>query len=624
VHAPAVGGYNPLLGASYGEIAADSRSMHKSQGFGVARSRAAIVEYFHVLADADPKALPATRASILDGIDVSWRRLRAAADIDGLVAKAVAIFDPAHPDRAIPALVAIDAALEGVPDAGWRAQKRKEVTNLVLACAGLFAEATVPDYRTFAGASVEITATAVVRLPVDVRLETLRGPFADRPAAIGRALTAPFEAKQAVTLPADLPPTTPYWLGGQPTPGLYDIRDAALIGAPENPPALDVDFVFAIGGRHFAVRRAVAYKWTDPVMGERYRPLEITPAVSVRPDVSTLMFPSQAPKKVIVELTAGAPSITGTLRHEGSGSWAVEPVSIPFALGPVGSTTRFEFTVHPVPGNKGGIPAWAAGGDIRFIAESGGQHFDRGVVRIEHPHIPIQTTLVDAHVRIVPVRLATGGVSKIGYFPGPGDEVPASLRSVGYDVTLLSEDAVSRNPAALARFDAVVIGVRAFNTSEPLRGAHDALMSYVEHGGTLVVQYNTNNRLAPLTAPLGPWPFEIGQKRVTDEHAQVGLVLPKHPALTTPNAINAWDFEYWVQERGLYFAEKWDSRYETPISMHDPDEPALAGSLLWGHHGKGTFIYTGLAFFRQLPAGVPGAYRLFANLLAGGKTRHGK
>jgi LmbE family N-acetylglucosaminyl deacetylase len=620
-----VDGYNPLLGASYGEIAADSRSMHKSQGFGVARTRAPIVEYFRVLADADPKAGAAARPSILDGIDVSWRRFPAAAGVDGLIAKAVAGFDPAHPGRSIPALAAIDAALDGVPDAGWRADKRKEVGDLVLACAGLFAEATAPDYRAVAGGAVEISATAVARLPADVKLETLRWPFADKAVPVGRALGAPFEAKQTVTLPADLPPTTPYWLESAPSPGLYEIGAPALVGAPESPPPLAVDFDFAAGGRHFAVRRAVAFKWTDPVMGERYRPLEITPAVSVRPDASALLFPSRTPKKLTIELTAGAPSLTGTLRIEtNSAGWGATPSPIPFTLGAVGSTARFELEVGPRAGNKGGAPASGAVGLLRFVAESGGQRFERGVVRIEHPHIPIQTTLVDAHVRTVPVRLATGGVSKIGYFPGPGDEVPASLRSVGYDVTLLSEDAVSRNTGALARFDAIVIGVRAFNTSERLRAAHDALMSYVERGGTLVVQYNTNNRLAPLTAPLGPWPFDIGQKRVTDETAKVDVTLPKHPALTTPNGIDASDFADWVQERGLYFADKWDSHYETPLAMHDPGEPALAGSLLWGRHGKGTFIYTGLAFFRQLPAGVPGAYRLFANLLAGGKTRRGK
>jgi len=618
-----IGGYNALLGLSTGEIAADSRSMHKSQGFGVARSRAPITEYFRVLADADPKSLPAQRAFVLDGVDLSWRRFPGGAKVDDLVAKAVAAFDPARPEVSIPALAAIDAAIDGVPDAGWRAQKHREVSDLVLACAGLFADATAPDYRAVAGGSVEITATAVARLPADVKLETLRWPFAEKPAAIGTALGVlkPFEAKQAVALPAALPPSTPYWLDAPPSPGLYQIPDPALIGAPESPPPLVVDFGFAIGGRHFAVRRAVAYKWTDPVAGERYRPLEVTPAVSVRPDANVLLFTSfKDAKRISVELTAGAPSPTGTLRVETPGGWGAKPSSVPFSLGPVGSTARFEFEISPKPGRTGGAEAWQAEGLLRFVAESGGQKLARGVVRIEHPHIPIQTTLVDANLRTVPVRLAKGGVSKVGYFPGPGDEVPASLRGVGYDVTLLSEDAVSRNTGALGKFDAIVIGVRAFNTSERLRAAHDALMGYVERGGTLVVQYNTNNRIAPLTAALGPWPFDIGQKRVTDETAKVDFTLPRHAVLTTPNPIDAHDFEGWVQERGLYFADKWDKRYETPLSMHDPDEAPLAGSLLWARHGKGTFVYTGLAFFRQLPAGVPGAYRLFANLLAGGKA----
>jgi hypothetical protein len=228
--------------------------------------------------------------------------------------------------------------------------------------------------------------------------------------------------------------------------------------------------------------------------------------------------------------------------------------------------------------------------------------------------------LVDAAVRLEPLDLVLGG-TKIGYLPGPGDDVPASLRRVGYEITLLGDETLGAGAAALARFDAVVVGVRAFNTNERLRAAHATLMAYVEAGGTLVVQYNTNNRLAPLAVPLGPWPFEIGQKRVTDETAAVTFASPAHPALTTPNALGPRDFEGWVQERGLYFADKWDGHYETPLSMHDPGEPEQAGSLLWARQGKGTFVYTGLAFFRQLPAGVPGAYRLFANLLAGGRAR---
>jgi hypothetical protein len=244
------------------------------------------------------------------------------------------------------------------------------------------------------------------------------------------------------------------------------------------------------------------------------------------------------------------------------------------------------------------------------------------VVHIEHAHIPIQSYLVDADVRLVPVALATGG-RRVGYIPGPGDEVPAALRGVGYDVTVLGDAALAGGAPALAGFDAVVVGVRAFNTNERLRAIHAALMAYVAGGGTLVVQYNTNNRLAPLSTPLGPWPFEIGQHRVTDETAPVTFTAPTHPTLTTPNKISAADFDGWIQERGLYFAETWDARYERPLAMNDPGEAPLAGSLLWGRHGKGTFVYTGLAFFRQLPAGVPGAFRLFANLLAGGAA-HGK
>jgi hypothetical protein len=242
------------------------------------------------------------------------------------------------------------------------------------------------------------------------------------------------------------------------------------------------------------------------------------------------------------------------------------------------------------------------------------------VVTIEHAHIPIQTYLVPADVRLVPVDLAVTG-KRIGYIPGPGDEVPASLRQVGYQVTILGEDTLAAGAPALAHLDAIVVGVRAFNSNERLRAAHAALMAYVSNGGTLVLQYNTNNRLAPLTVPLGPWPFDIGQKRVTDETAAVAVTAPRHPALTTPNAIGPKDFQGWVQERGLYFADKWDSHYQTPLSMHDPGEAPQAGSLLWARYGKGTFVYTGLAFFRQLPAGVPGAYRLFANLLAGGHPR---
>jgi hypothetical protein len=640
-----VGGFNPLLGASYGEIAADSRSMHKSQGFGVARSRGPTLEYFKTLAEADApagakasesKGAAGSRAgkSPLEGFDVSLARWSTTAHLRAAIERAQKQFDPAHPAATIPALLEVDAALDGLPDAGWRARKQREVRDLIAACAGLFADATAAEFSVAPGDPIEVTATLVNRLSAPFTLREVRFPGAGSAVAVGRDLhgdaatvAAPVVVKRTVKIPADAPLSTPYWLASPPQPGGFAIADQQLVGLPEDPPQFPVDFVLDAGGRTVVLSRPIAFKWTDPVAGERYRPLEITPRVSVHPDTQVLMFPEkqQQPRALAVRLTAGTPAVKGTLHFAAPGGWQIEPPSQPFAIETKGQEVELAFHVRHTakPGEGPAGPAL-----LQIYAELQGSsaaneenqtRFARGVVRIEHAHIPIQTWLAAAEVRLVPLALETAG-THIGYFPGPGDEVPASLRRVGYDVTVLDESALRAGGAALARFDAVVIGVRAFNTSDRLRGAHDTLMKYVEAGGTLVVQYNTNNRIAPLTAPLGPFPFDIGHERVTDETAAVTLAPEAHPALTTPNRIGAADFAGWVQERGLYFAEKWDSHYQTPLAMNDPGEKPLAGSLLWARHGKGTFVYTGLSFFRQLPAGVPGAFRLFANLMAHGKA----
>jgi len=636
-----VGGFNPLLGESYGEIAADSRSMHKSQGFGVARSRGPALEYFKTLAEADAaaaggaKTAAETRAgkSPLDGLDVSLGRWSTTAHLRAAIERAQKQFDPAHPAAAIPALLEVDAALDGLPDAGWRARKQREVHDLIAACAGLFADATAADFSVAPGDSIEITATLVNRLSAPFTLREIRFPGAGNTVTVGRdlrsdasAVAAPVVVKHAVKVPADAPLSTPYWLASPPQPGGFAIADQQLVGLPEDPPQLPVDFVLEIGGRTVVLSRPIAFKWTDPVAGERYRPLEITPRVSVRPDTQVLMFPDKQhqPRALSVRLIAGTPALRGTLHFTAPAGWQIEPASQPFAIETKGQEIELAFHVRHTakPGEGPAGPALLqiyAELQVSSAANEENQtRFARGVVRIEHAHIPIQTWLAAAEVRLVPLALETGG-THIGYFPGPGDEVPASLRRVGYDVTLLDDSALRAGGAALARFDAVVVGVRAFNTSDRLRAAHDTLMKYVESGGTLVAQYNTNNRLAPLTAPLGPFPFDIGHDRVTDETAAVTLA-PDATLLTTPNKIGVADFAGWVQERGLYFAEKWDGRYQTPLAMNDPGEKPLAGGLLWARYGRGTFVYTGLAFFRQLPAGVPGAFRLFANLMAHGKA----
>lgn len=610
--------------------------MHKSQGFGVARARGPAIEYFKVLAEAatPPPPKPGKRSKtpkaeatdgLFAGVDLTWerfggtKRAGGGARVATLTAAAARGFEVSAPHKSIPALLAVASALDTAvdADADWREQKRREVDALIWACAGLFVDATAADYRAAPGTDVEVTVSALNRSSTPLMLDQVRLP-GGRTVTVGKPLVtgAPYELKQSLRVPATLALSTPYWLESAPEAGLYRVADPRLIGVPEGEPPLRVQLFVSVGGaggRRLTIERAVAFKWTDQVAGELYRPLEVTPAVSVRPAAAVMLFEGSADKTLDVELIAGAAGAEGVLRAQAAAGWTVTPALTPFTLGAPGSSSHVTLRLRPSAG--------AAPAALKLTAEVGGVPIGRGVVRIEHPHIPIQTYLVDADVRLVPVALATGG-RRIGYLPGPGDEVPAALRGVGYDVTVLSDAALAGGVAALARFDAVVVGVRAFNTNERLRAAHATLMGYVEGGGTLVVQYNTNNRLAPLSTPLGPWPFEIGQKRVTDETAAVTFASATHPALTVPNRLGTADFEGWVQERGLYFADTWDARYERPLAMSDPGEAPLAGGVLWTRHGKGTFIYTGLAFFRQLPAGVPGAFRLFANLLAGGRA-HG-
>ena len=642
-----IGGYNPLLGASTGEIAAESRSMHKSQGFGVARSRGPTTEYFSTLAEADGAdaartgaakgGAPASRSgmtSVLGAVDVSWRRFAGTDALRAAIDKVGHDFTPSAPHLSIPALLDVDDRLAAIADETWRTRKQHEVRELVLGCAGLFVDATAADFRVAPGHDLEVTGTVVDRSPAAITLKEVVFPTAGGRAVDGRALAAPagavgvpVEIKRTVTVPPDAVPTTPYWLAASPEAGLYPAADPRDIGKPEDTPPLAVDFVLGLGRHLITVSRPIAYKWTDPVAGERYRPLEITPAVSVAPDTKVLMFPERrrTPSLVTVRLTAGAASVSGVLRPELPEGWTIEPTAAPFTLEGKGAERELAFRVARAAVKGGaGAPAAKLASTLRFVAEVGEARLSRGVVHIEHPHIPTQTRLVDAEVRLVPLAIDLGGVGRIGYIPGAGDDVPASLRRVGYDVRILGDDVLREGGAGLAGFDAIVVGVRAFNTSERVRAAHDTLMKYVEAGGTLVVQYNTNSRLGPLTTPVGPHPFEISHDRVTDETAPVTFSDLAHPAVSIPNRITGLDFEGWVQERGLYFAGKWDPRYQTVLSMNDPGEKPLTGSLLWAKHGKGTFVYTGLAFFRQLPAGVPGAYRLFANLVAGGRSGHAR
>jgi LmbE family N-acetylglucosaminyl deacetylase len=504
--------YSPLLGVTYGELAADSRSMHKSQGFGAAPLHGSNPESFNLLGGE-----PAVK-SLFDGVDLTWKRVPGSAEVSKLLDQAVREYKLDNPSASVPVLLKARDALKKLPDQAW---KLAQLEGVIADCMGLYAEATASKFSVNPGDTLELTLLS-------------RGPKRTVTLSDGQKIDGD---KATLKVPADARLSTPEWLERPTT-------------APEPAAQLWADFDF---GNGVTLRRPVVFKWTDPTVGERMRPIEILPSKLLKPSASLLLFTDDKPKQL-----------------DG----------------------------RTVPAPKAASEVLDLDGQV--------------LTRIDYPHIPIQTVLTKAQVKLVRLKLDRGRVHKIGYVMGAGDDVPQALKQVGYEVTLLDEEALTSKP--LKGYDAIVIGIRAYNVNPKLPAHKEKLMQFVKDGGTLLLQYNTKNRVSEVPPDLGPYPFEISHDRVTDETAEV--TLDAHAVATSPNKLGREDFEGWVQERGLYFADKWDPKYETPLSMHDPNEPAKKGNTLVATVGKGRFVYTGLAFFRQLPAGVPGAYRLFANLLA--------
>jgi LmbE family N-acetylglucosaminyl deacetylase len=594
-----VGSYDPMRGLSWGELAAESRSMHKSQGFGAPRRRGPLPEYFKVLA-GEP-----IRTSPLDGVPLDWSRVQGSEKLVDALRRLRKSFHPSRPELSLPGLFEARDLLDRLPDNPWKAEKRAEIDALVVACAGLFAEVTSATPSVSRGGTLPITVYALARRPAPLVLESVsvRGHTLSPKKPL--AENDPFEAKDTLTIERDAPLSTPYWLELPPERGRYPVRDPESIGLPAGPPPLEAEFSFRAFGHALSFARAVAYRWTDPVAGERYRWVEVLPAVTVDCDTEVLVFPDTKARvlSVRVRSTAGA---AGTVHLETEGGFTASPAEQPFRV-PAGGEVEVTFRVTAKSAAKTGT--------LRAVATVDGDpaRYDRGLRRIEHAHIPIQTLLPPAEVRLVRLDVVRRR-HRVGYVPGAGDAVASALRQLGYEVVELDPKALT--PAALAGLESIVTGVRAWNVEPRLVAAHGVLMDWVARGGTLVVQYNTNNRIGPSPPDLGPYPFVISQERTTDETAPVDLA--KDPVLSSPNKIGPADFEGWVQERGLYYADSWDPRYRAPLSMSDPGEKPLQGGLLVAKHGKGVFVYTGLALFRQLPAGVPGAYRLLVNLVEHG------
>jgi len=588
------GDYDPVLGYSYGEIAGMSRSMHKSQGMGAPERKGSQKNYL-VLVAGEPASKDA-----FDGVDITWGRVPGAERVGKALAEARDSFDPLHPEKVVPLLLEARAAMaelhHPVVD-----RKRRELDEAIALASGLWLDATADHYGTVPGGAFKITKTAIERgdLAIDVDGKNL-------------AKNTPVTMPDTAQIPASEPYSQPYWLREPKQGDTYTVSDQRMIGLPENPPVLESKFHVRIQGKDIEFARPVIYRYVDRVLGELSRPLVVEPPVAVDVPTRPAVFPTGAARTVDIALRATAPS-SGELRVEASDGWRVEPASQPFKLTDAGQQATLSFRVTP--------PSADARSDLQAVAEVGGRSIRVGIEVIDHSHIPPQTLFPAASTGLVraDIRLS---VKNIGYIMGAGDEVPDSLRQLGANVTLLTPDDLAR--CDLSMYDAIVTGVRAYNTRPDLRANEQRLLNYVHNGGTVIVQYNVleggfGGGNPELLAHIGPYPITIGRERVTVEDAPVTFLDSSSPLLQKPNQITEKDFAGWIQERGLYFASKWDADYHPIFETHDPGEKPLEGGTLYTKYGKGTYIFSSFSWFRELPAGVPGAYRIFANFLSAGK-----
>ena len=600
-----VGVFNPLLGKSYGEIAADSRSMHKSQGFGSAKTRGESIEYFKFL-----KGEAATK-DLFEGINQTWTRFPATSSLQKMMDDCIKKYNPQAPEKTVPDLIAIYKQIQALDESDanikyWKTLKLKECETLLLTCSGLWMEACASDYMAVPGNDILVTAQIIKRNNGEAKINTVNYfNQTDSSTTLNLKKNELYTFKHKEKLATTTPFSNPYWLNEKHAVGMYEIKNKLLIGKPENDAAVKVIFDVMINDLNLKIERGLVYKYTDPVKGEVYRPFEVLPPATINISDKVYVFNSFNPKDVQFTVKANAANVNGTVQIKAPEGWIITIKNPDFKLTAKGDEAIIDATITPNKSSSDGI--------LQASVNISRTTYTKSIKRIEYDHIPYQFILSDAEAKLVHVDLKTAGTN-IGYIPGAGDDVPSCLKQVGYTITVLTDELLTKEN--LSKYNCIITGVRAYNTNDRLQVHYNKLMDYVKNGGNLVVQYNTNSRVGPVGSKIGPYPFTISRDRVTDDNAEVRFTNPKHVVLNAPNIITQKDFEGWVQERGIYFATDIDKNYETVFSMNDPNEKPSEGSLIVGKYGKGNFVYTGLVFFRELPAGIPGAYRLFVNLLS--------
>ena len=599
-----IGVYYPALGVSNNEIAALASSQHLCQGFGRLSQRGSQTEYIELIKGD----LPKDKSNIFDGINTTWTRVKGGEQIETILKNVETNFNFENPVAHLDQLLQARQLILAIDSPQWKDQKIKEINKIIEACAGLYLEASANTPTASTGQIIDIDIEALNRSNATIKLDSYTISNNSINSNYGKLLKANDKQvlKEKITIANSLQPTAPYWLNQKGSLGMYKVEDKNLIGKPETPRAITIDFHLNINGFPFTVTKDLVYRYSKPDKGELYRPFEIIPEASAKINQKVIIFDNDQQKEIPVTVQAGKDNLEGYITIAHPNGWSVFPEKQKIAIANKGQEQTFIFTIIPPKNQSEGL--------ISPMVTIGDKTYTKELVEINYEHIPFQTVLLPSESKIVRLDIKKRG-ENIAYIEGAGDVVPESLQQIGYNVMILKPEDIT--PERLSAFDAVVVGIRAYNIVEALKFKQEILFDFVDKGGNMVVQYNTNRGIK--VDNIAPFDLQLSRDRVTDENAEVTLLAPNHELLNFPNKITTKDFEGWTQERGLYFPDQWSSDFTPILSMHDKDETAKTGSLLVAKHGKGYYIYTGLSFFREFPVGVSGAYRLFANMLSIGK-----
>lgn len=598
-----IGVYYPLKGISNNEIASLASSQHLCQGFGRLSQRGSNQEYIEFLKGDFPE----DQDNLFSGIDTSWSRVKGGKAIGDILYKVEKEFNFTKPSTHIPDLLKAYQLVQNLEDGHWKTIKSKELLDIIQACAGLYLEASADSASASLDSTISLAIEVLNRSDLPIVLESVslsNGTTVNKNLNLNNNEDELFKVDYLIS--KNTPYSSPYWLKEKGTLGMYKVDNQQLIGLPETPSSVFVNFNLNVDSMPLSIQKKVIYRYSKPDKGELYKPFNILPEASVKLDSKVYIFADDQQKEVTVTVKAGKDNLKGSVSISHPEGWHIYPNKQEVSISRKDESLAFSFLIIP--------PKDQQEGTITPQVTVGNNIYADELIEIDYSHIPFQTVLMPCESKVVRLDIKKKG-ENIGYIVGAGDAIPESLQQIGYNVVTLDPSEITSQ--SLEGLDAVVLGIRAYNVLETIESKQDILFDFVSKGGNMIVQYNTNRGLS--TNKIAPYKLDISRDRVTDENASVKFLDSKNELLNVPNKITEKDFDGWVQERGLYFPDDWGSEFTPVLSLNDQGESAKKGSLLVAQYGKGYYIYTGLSFFRELPEGVPGAYRLFANMLSIGK-----